>query len=117
MAGHKSGVTVHSVADARTLMVQGDRDRQVAHGTRRVVLTSLGVLKDQDAYRKRSRSVALAATLVVLMIVGPLLWHAMDSLIAGDFYVDITSQFALWVCILCPALLAAALVAGWLHKR
>jgi hypothetical protein len=99
------------------LLGDAERDRQVAHSTRRVVLASLGVMKDQSAGGKRTRSVALAATLVVLLAVGPLMWHAVDNLISGDRFGDATSQFSLWVCILCPAMLAAALMAAWVRKR
>jgi hypothetical protein len=94
-----------------------ERDREVAHTTRRVVMASLGVMKDQKAGRRRVRSLALAATLVVVLAVGPLVWWAVDNLISGDHLGDLTSQFSLWVCILCPALLAAAVVAGWLRHR
>ncbi len=93
------------------------QDRAVAHKTRRVVLASLGVMRDQKAGRQRNLSVALAATLVVFLVVGPLVWWAADNLIAGEHMGDLTSEFSLWVCILCPALLAAALVAGWLRRR
>lgn len=98
-------------------LLDADRDRQVAQNTRRVVSTSLGVMKDQSAGGRRNRSIALAATLVVLLVVGPLAWHFADNLFEGDRLGDVTSQFSLWVCILCPAVLAAALVAGWLRKR
>lgn len=94
-----------------------DRDRHLAHRTRRVVMASLGVMNDQKAGRKRVRAVALAATLVVLLVVGPPIWWAVDNLIAGDHLGDLTSEFSLWVCILLPALLAAALMAGWLRRR
>jgi hypothetical protein len=94
-----------------------DRDRAVAHSTRRVVMASLGVMQDQRALRKRSRSVALAALLVVVLVLGPLAWLAVDHFISGGHLGDLTTEFSLWVCILCPALLAAALVAGWLRKR
>jgi len=94
-----------------------DRDRKVAYGTRRVVMASLGVLKDQKAGRKRIRAVALASVLVFLLVLGPLIWWAVDNLIAGEHLGDLASQFSLWVCILCPALLAAAVMAGWLRHR
>jgi Na+-driven multidrug efflux pump len=94
-----------------------ERDREVARSTRRVVMASLGVLKQQKAGRKRIRAVALAAILVFLLVVGPLIWWAVDNLIAGEHLGDLTSQFSLWVCILCPALLAAAVMAGWLRNR
>jgi Na+-driven multidrug efflux pump len=94
-----------------------ERDREVAQTTRRVVLASAGVLNDQREGRKRIRSVALAATLIVLLVVGPLLWWAAENLIADEHWGDLTSEFSLWVCILCPALLAVAVMAGWLRKR
>jgi hypothetical protein len=93
-----------------------DRDRAVAQNTRRVVMASLGVMRDQKAGGRRKRSLALAALLVVLLVVGPLMWWAVDNLIAGERLGDLSSQLSLWVCILCPALLAAALMAGWLRK-
>lgn len=94
-----------------------DRDRQIAENTRRVVMASLGVVKNQNADNKRTRSIALAATLVVLLVLGPLVWHAVDSIISGERLGDLTSEFNLLVLILCPAILAAALVAGWLRRR
>ena len=97
--------------------LSADRDRAVAHSTRRVVLASLGVLNDQKEGSKRSRAVALAVGLVVLLALGPLVWWAAENFITGEHMGDLTSEFSLWVCILCPALLAAAFVAGWLRKR
>lgn len=96
---------------------QAARERTVAHRTRRVVQASLGVMQDQKAGRQRVRALALASILLVLLAVGPLAWWAVDNLIAGERLGDLTSQFSLWVCILCPALVAAALVAGWLKHR
>ena len=101
---------------ARSLM-DADRDRQTAQNTRRVVMASLCVMKERSAGSRRTRSVALAVTLVVFLVLGPLAWHAVDNLVSGDRLGDLTSQFSLWVLILCPAMLAAALVAGWLRKR
>jgi len=96
---------------------QAGRDRAVAHKTRRVVMASLGVMNDQKAGRKRSRAVAIAFILLVLLAIGPLAWHVADDLIGGEFISDTAAQFSLWVCILCPAVLAAALVVGWARKR
>ena len=95
---------------------QAGRDRAVAHRTRRVVMASLGVMQDQKAGRKHSRSVAVAASLLVVLALGPFFWRVADDLIGGEHIGDIATQFSLWVCILCPALLAAALVAGWSRK-
>lgn len=94
-----------------------ERDRQVAHRTRRVVQASLGVIKEQKAGRKRVRAIAIAAILIFLLVFGPLIWWAVDNLIAGEHLGDLASQFSLWACIVCPALLAAAVMAGWLRHR
>jgi hypothetical protein len=97
--------------------VQAGRDRDVADRTRRVVRTSLGVMRDQQAGRHRIRAVALAAILVMVLALGPLIWYEVDNLFAGEHLGSVTCQAGLWVCILCPALVAAALVAGWVKNR
>jgi hypothetical protein len=96
---------------------QASRDGLLAHRTCRVVNASIGVMQDQKAGRKRIRSLALAAVFVVVLVLGPLVWWAVDSLIAAEHLGDATCQFALWVCILCPALVACALLAGWVRHR
>ena len=94
-----------------------NRERSVAYRTRRVVLSSHGVLQERKQDKTRARSVALAVTLVVLLLIAPLLWEATDSLIAGEHLGDPRTQWSLWACIICPMLLGAALVAGWWKKR
>ena len=96
---------------------QAARERDVSCHTRRVVLASLGVMQDQKAGRKRGRSVALASILLVVLALGPFFWRVADDLVEDEHLGDIATQFSLWVCVLCPALLAAALVAGWARKR
>jgi len=96
---------------------QAGRDRAVAYRTRRVVMASLGVMQDQKAGRKRGLAVALAAILLVILVLGPFFWRVADDLVDGELIGDIPTEFSLWVCILCPALLAAALVAGWARKK
>ena len=96
---------------------QASQDRVLAQRTCRVVNASMGVMREQKAGRKRIRSVALAATIVVVLVLGPLVWWAVDNLVEDEHLSDITGQFALWVCILCPALVAAALLAGWVRRR
>jgi hypothetical protein len=92
---------------------QAGRERAVAENTRRVVLASAGVMKDQKADRDRSRSLALAGFLLMLLALGPFVWRVADDLIGGEHWSDMATQTSLWVCVACPALLAAALVAGW----
>jgi len=96
---------------------QAGRERTVAYRTRRVVSTSLGVMQEQKAGRKRNRSLALAAILVVGFALGPLVWRVADDLIEGEHISDLAPQVGLLVCILCPALVAAALVAGWTRRK
>jgi hypothetical protein len=92
---------------------QAGRERAVAENTRRVVLASAGVMKDQRANRKRSKSLALAGFVLMLLALGPFVWRVADDLIGGEHWSDMATQASLWVCLLCPALLGAALVAGW----
>jgi hypothetical protein len=96
---------------------QAGRERAVAENTRRVVLASAGVMRDQRADRKRSKSLALASVLLVLLALGPFVWRVADDLIGGEHWSDMATQTSLWVCVACPALLAAALVAGWSRIR
>lgn len=96
---------------------QAGRDRAVAESTRRVVMASLGVIQDQQAGRRRTRSLALAALLLALLAFGPLAWRVADDLIGGEHISDIATQTSLWACILCPVILAAFLFAGWSRSR
>lgn len=96
---------------------QAARDRDVAHTTRRVVQASLGVMEQQRAGRQRSRSLALASLLLVLLALGPFVWRVTDDLIGGEILSDLATQVSLWICILCPAILAAVIVAGWARSK
>lgn len=92
-------------------------ERTVAQRTRRVVLASLGVMQEQEAGRRRVRAVAMASIFLVLLALAPVVWWMLEALFAGEHFGDLTCQLRLWACILCPALVAAALVAGWLKHR
>ncbi len=96
---------------------QAGRDRFVAEKTRRVVMASFGVMQDQKAGRRRTRSVVLASLLLALLAFGPLAWRVADDLIGGERISDIATQTSLWACILIPAVLAAFLVAGWSRAK
>jgi hypothetical protein len=89
----------------------------VAFRTRRVVMSSHGVIREQKQDKSRARSVALAVTIVVLLLIAPLLWEVTDSLVAGEHLGDPRNQWSLWAVIICPMLLGAALVAGWWKNR
>lgn len=94
-----------------------DAQRNVADKTRRVVLASLGVMQEQKAGRNRSRAVALAAVLVILLVVGPALSWLVDLLADEDRIPRLTAEVGIWGFFLCTALLAAVLVAGWARQR
>jgi hypothetical protein len=96
---------------------QASHDRAVAYRTRRVVAASLGVLHDRKQGLRRSRSMALVFILLVILAMGPFVWRVADDVIGGEHWSDIATQSSLWVCILLPAVLAAALVAGWLRRE
>lgn len=96
---------------------QAGRDRNLTQTTRRVVLTSMGVMEEQRAGRRRSRALAIAASLLALFALGPFVWRVTDDLIGGEHFADVATQMSLWICILCPAVLAAVLVAGWARGR
>jgi hypothetical protein len=93
------------------------RDRVVANRTRRVVLSSLGVMREEQEGRSRARGLAIAVLVLVPLLIAPLLWELTDSFIAGEHPGDAGSQLTLWAGIVCCTLLAAALVAGWWKNR
>ena len=93
-----------------------DRERTVAFRTRRVVAASLGVMQGQKEGRKRGRALALAAILMVILALGPLVWRLADEVMAGAHLTDEAIQVCLLAFVLCPAILAAVLVAGWMRR-
>lgn len=116
-AGNCSAESADSTRRPVSALQDADRDRQVAHKTRRVVMASLGVLQDQKTRRKRNISLALAAMVLVVLALGPLVWIVEEFITSGGHLGDMSTELSLWVCILVPAVLAAALVAGWLRRR
>lgn len=96
---------------------QAASDCAVGERTRRVVRTSLGQISEQKAGRKQSRAAALAILLLVILAIGPFVWRLVEDLTAGEHMADLATQFSMLLCILCPAMLGAILIAGWLRRH
>ena len=98
--------------------LDANRERAIAFRTRRVVQSSLGVLQEHAQGKARVRAVAIGVTFVVLLLITPLIWEAIDSVVAGEHLAeDPGGQLSLLALVMCPTILAAALVAGWWRRN
>jgi hypothetical protein len=95
---------------------QADRECAMAFRTRNVISASLGVLRDQKAGCRRTRLLALAAILLVVLALGPLLsW--IDALVEEELLSSQIGQFSVCIFLFSATLLASALLAGWLRRK
>ena len=117
--GPVTGAGATPSADVLTALAggQADRERQVAQQTRRVVMASLGVIQEHKAGLKRSRAVAISVALLVFFVVGPPIWWIADTLIEEERITSVAAEITVWGGFLCTALLASALVAGWVRRK
>jgi hypothetical protein len=115
----ETGRDAGSHREVLAALAGGDAEmaRATAHRTRRVVMASLGVMKEQKAGLRRNRALALAATLLVFFVLGPPIWWIADTLIEEERLTSVMSEITVWGFFLSTALVASALLAGWMRRK
>ncbi len=98
--------------------LDANHSRHSALRTRRVVTGSAANLQSQRQSSGRSRNLAIAGVVVVLLLITPLIWYSVDSLVGDQHLTDTVSQLSLLGLLVGSALIAAMLVAGrWRNRR
>lgn len=115
----ETGTDTGSHREVLTALAGGDAEmaRSAAHRTRRVVMASLGVMQEHKAGLKRNRALALGATLLVFVVLGPPIWWIADTLIEEERLTTTMSEITVWGFFLSTALVASALLAGWMRRK
>ncbi len=117
-----SGTPSRASGDARDLLtalagLDADQGQRTAERTRRVVTSSAGNLREQRAVSGRSRNLAIAGAVLVLLLITPLIWSTVDSLVGDQHLTDTTSQLSLLGLLVGSTIFGAMLVAGWWRNR
>ena len=60
---------------------------------------------------------ALGATLLVFIVLGPPIWWIADTLIEEERLTTTMSEITVWGFFLSTALVASALLAGWMRRK
>jgi hypothetical protein len=115
----ESGADTGSRRELLAALAGGDAEmaRVAAHRTRRVVMASLGVMREHKAGLRRKRALALAATLLVFVVLVPPIWWIADTLIEEERLTSAVSEITVWGFFLSTALVASALLAGWMRRK
>ncbi len=91
--------------------------QRVAERTRRVVTGSAGNLRERREVSGRSRNLAIAVAVLVLLLITPLIWSTVDSLMGDQHLTDTASELSLLGLLLGSTIFGAMLVAGWWRNR
>lgn len=91
--------------------------QRVAERTRRVVTGSAGNLRERREVSGRSRNLAIAGAVLVLLLITPLIWSTVDSLMGDQHLTDTTSELSLLGLLVGSTIFGAMLVAGWWRNR
>lgn len=96
--------------------VNATAGQNLAMKARRSVRNNLTTHKEQQVARRRNVALTLAASVIVLLILAPTIWNAVDEMLGEEHIGDMGSQLTLLGLVLVPAALAA-LFAGWKNGR